>query len=79
MLGAQDIKKVSLIASENDKIMSCLMTFDLVSARTNIAITGFGASGQNPAQRVQSITAVGIVVLDSAGPASSIVASFRVS
>jgi hypothetical protein len=51
----------------NDTTMNGQMTFDLVGAQADGAITSFGASGTSPAS--QDITVVGTVLLDSSGPA----------
>ncbi|WP_299204373.1 FecR domain-containing protein [uncultured Amphritea sp.] len=51
----------------NDTTMSGQMTFDLVGARADGAVTSYGASGSSPSS--QDITVVGTVLLDSSGPA----------
>ncbi len=51
----------------NDTTMNGQMTFDLVGAKADGAVTSYGASGSNPIN--QDITLVGTVLLDSSGPA----------
>ncbi|WP_290698295.1 FecR domain-containing protein [Amphritea sp.] len=51
----------------NDTTMSGQMTFDLVGAQADGAITSYGATGSSPVN--QDITLTGTVLLDSSGPA----------